>query len=85
MKQKKEDYELIQDENTKIWDKNMSPPKPETWHGPFSQWHGRAILQNPLLLLLLSGQATYLPTSDLKARGFLWSILLLYFLGLKSL
>ena len=27
----------------------------------------------------------YLPTSDLKARGFLWSILLLYFLGLKSL
>jgi len=26
-----------------------------------------------------------LPTSDLKARGFLWSILLLYFLGLKSL
>ena len=34
---------------------------------------------------LLSGQATYLPTSDLKARGFLWSILLLYFLGLKSL
>ena len=60
-------------------------PKVRNMARPCPQWHGRATLQNTLLLLLLSGQATYLPTSDLKARGFLWSILLLYFLGLKSL
>ena len=57
--------------------RNMARPVP-----PVAR---RATLQNTLLLLLLSGQATYLPTSDLKARGFLWSTLLLYFLGLKSL
>ena len=35
--------------------------------------------------LLLFGQATYQFISDLKARGFLWNILVMYFLGLKSL
>jgi len=45
----------------------------------------RAMSQNSLLLLLLHVQATYLFISDLKARGFLWNILVMYFLGLKSL
>jgi len=31
-----------------IWDKNMPPPKSETWHGPCPQWHGRATLQSLL-------------------------------------
>ena len=68
-----------------IWDKNMSLPKSETWHGPCHQQHGRASLQDTHLLLLLHGQATYQFTSDLKYRGFLWNILVIYFLGLKSL
>jgi len=42
-----------------IWDKNMSPPKSGTWHGPRHQQHGRASLQDTLLLLLLHGHATY--------------------------
>ena len=37
------------------------------------------------LIYVLHGQATYLFISDLKARGFLWNILVMYFLGLKSL
>jgi len=64
---------------------NMSPPKPETWHGPCLSGTAVPPFRVFFCCFLLSGQATYLPTSDLKARGFLWSILLLYFLGLKSL
>ena len=61
---------------------------------PQSQRHGTARATSSTAVpsfrclfccFLLSGQATYQFTSDLKARGFLWNILLLYFLGLKSL
>jgi len=41
--------------------------------------------ESSLAVFCFPDKLPILPTSDLKARGFLWSILLLYFLGLKSL
>jgi len=75
--------ELIRVENTKIWYKNMKTANQKTWHSSCLQWHGRATTPDYLLLLFASWTSYLLVYFWPKAHGFLWNILLMYFLGLN--